>query len=105
MIDPITGAGVVGIVSFGIQLSQLIQKHLDNITAANGRLLQFFYELRATATGLSDLHTLLLDEKKSRQDRIFSELGMREIQFTYSAAISCSATSLCLLQSLGNQFW
>lgn len=68
MVDPFTALGaagsVVGIVSLGLQLAQLMQAQIDGVRNADERLVQVVFEIRATAAGLNNLQEVLLYERK-----------------------------------------
>lgn len=79
--DPVSAiASIVGIVGFGIQVAQILQKEIDAIQTATERVEQIVIEIRATATGLTNLQDFLLqDHEASLDDRIFNDDGRNEI--------------------------
>ena len=74
-------ASVVGIVSLGIQLAQILQKQIDGIRDADKRLTQIVFEIKATSACLSSLRSLLLAEEEERnyEDRILNERASQDI--------------------------
>ena len=80
-IDPLSAiASIVGIVGFGIQIAQILQKETDAIQTATERVEQIVIEIRATATGLTNLQDFLLeDQEASVDDRIFNDEGRVEV--------------------------
>lgn len=79
--DPISAiASIVGIVGFGIQIAQILQKEIDAVQTATERVEQIVIEIRATATGLTNLQDFLLqDHEASLDDRIFNDEGRIEV--------------------------
>ena len=79
--DPLSAiASIVGVVGFGIQIAQILQKEIDAIQTATERVEQIVIEIRATATGLTNLQELLLqDQKASVDDCIFNDEGRVEV--------------------------
>lgn len=81
--DPVSAiASIVGIVGFGIriQIAQILQKEIDAIQTATERVEQILIEIRATATGLTNLQELLLqDHGASLDERIFSDEGRVDV--------------------------
>ena len=79
--DPLSAiASIVGIVGFGIQIAQILQKEIDAIQTATERVEQIVIEIRATATGLTNLQDFLLqDQEASVDDRIFNDEGRVEV--------------------------
>ena len=79
--DPVSAvASIVGIVGFGIQIAQILQKEIDAIQTATERVEQIVIEIRATATGLTNLQDFLLqDHEVSLDDRIFNDEGRTEV--------------------------
>ena len=47
--------GAVGIVSLGIQLSQILQQQMDDVVHADEKLSKFVIEIHSTAFALSQL--------------------------------------------------
>ncbi|MCJ1395405.1 hypothetical protein MMC18_008291 [Xylographa bjoerkii] len=72
-------ASVVGIVSLGIQIGQILQKQIDDVRNADLRLLQIVYEIGATATSLQNLQALLLQDEENPSERIFSRQCYQDI--------------------------
>ena len=79
--DPLSAiASIVGIVGFGIQIAQILQQEIDAVQTAPERVEQIVIEIRATATGLTNLQEFLLqDTEASDDDRIFNDDGRLEI--------------------------
>ena len=71
-------ASVVGIVSLGLQLAQILQTQIDDIKDADERLVQFVTEIKGTAYCLAQLRDILQEEEKSPDDRIFGDEGHAE---------------------------
>ena len=71
---------VVGIISLGIQLAQILQVQIDATRSADDRITQIVIEIRATASGLQSLQALLLRDAQARNDKIFDESGHRDIK-------------------------
>ena len=72
-------ASVVGIVSLGIQLAQILQTQLDDIVDADERLVQLVTEIKGTAYSISQLRDFLQEEEdKSPNDRILIDQGRAE---------------------------
>ena len=107
--DPITAIGVagsvVGIVSLGIQLGQIIQVQIDQVTGADERLVNFYLEIRDTSNALRDLGDLLVEDKHNQRGRVFKERGHRDIKtvvercyvvFRNVAALISKAGAACL---------
>ncbi|MCJ1385968.1 hypothetical protein MMC17_009093 [Xylographa soralifera] len=72
-------ASVVGIVSLGIQIGQILQKQIDDVRNADLRLLQMVYEIGATAASLQNLRALLLKDEENPSERIFSHQCYQDI--------------------------
>ena len=80
MADPLSiVAGVVGIIGFGVQIAQILQKEIDEITTATERVEQIVIEIRATATGLTNLKEFLLEDANTRDNQIFNDDGRLEV--------------------------
>jgi len=82
--DPLSAIGamasVAGIISLGIQISQILQKQIDDVRNADERLLQIVHEIRGTAAALASLQDILVEEeKRGFNRRIFSVRGRRDI--------------------------
>ena len=69
---------VVGIISLGIQIAQILQAQINTVRDADARLLQVVWEIQATASALSNLQDLLLEDK-GPDNRIFSDDGHHDI--------------------------
>ena len=80
MADPLSiVAGVVGIIGFGVQIAQILQKEIDEITTATERVEQIVIEIRGTATGLTNLKEFLLEDANASENQIFNEEGRLEV--------------------------
>lgn len=80
MSDPLSAIGsIVGILGFGLQLAQILQKEIDDITTATDRVQQIVIEVRATCTGLTNLKELLLQDAKDTNNNIFNDEGRFEV--------------------------
>lgn len=79
--DPLSAtASIVGIVGFGIQVAKILQKEIDAIQTATERVQQIVIEIRATATGLTNLQDFLLRDHEACYDgRIFNDEGRNEV--------------------------
>ena len=76
--DPLSViAGVAGIVSLGIQLSEILQKHIKSVKAAPERIQQIVIEIQATAHGIQDLSEFL-EKDRLRKSRVISPTGERD---------------------------
>ncbi|KAL9132602.1 MAG: hypothetical protein Q9175_006227, partial [Cornicularia normoerica] len=65
---------------FEIQIAQILQKEIDAVQTATERVEQIVIEIRATATGLTNLQDFLLqDHEASLDDRIFNDEGRIEV--------------------------
>ena len=72
-------ASIVGIVSLGIQLAQILQTQLDDIKDTDERLVQLVTEIKGTAYSISQLRDFLQEEEeKSPNDRILVDEGRAE---------------------------
>lgn len=71
----------VGVVGFGIQVAQILQKEVDDLTTAKERVQQIVIEIRATTTGLNNLKDFLLEDANDRENTAFSEDGRLEISY------------------------
>ena len=69
---------VVGIISLGIQIAQILQAQINTVRDADAKLLQLVWEVQATASALSNLQDLLLEDKDS-DNRIFNDGGHHDI--------------------------
>ena len=79
--DPLSAiASIVGIVGFGIQIAQILQKQIDETTTATERVEQIVIEIRATATGLNNLKDFLEQDDRAGEDRIFNDEGRLEVR-------------------------
>lgn len=82
MADPLSiVAGVVGIAGFGIQIAQILQEEVDDITTAKERVEQLAIEIRATATGLDNLKKLLVEDANDPDNQVFSDNGRLEVGY------------------------
>ena len=73
-------ASIVGIVGFGLQVAQILQKEIDDITTATERVQQVVIEVRATSTGLTNLKDLLLEDASvANNNQIFNDEGRAEV--------------------------
>ena len=72
-------ASIVGIVSLGIQIGQILQKQIDDVQYADLRLLQIASEIWATARSLQNLQALLLEDEENQSERIFSHQSYQDI--------------------------
>ena len=74
-------ASVVGIISLGIQLAQILQKQIEGVRDADKRLTQIVFEIKATTACLSRLRNLLQveEEKRDYEDRILNERASQDI--------------------------
>ena len=70
---------VVGIISLGIQIAQILQAQINAVRDADARLLQIVWEVQATASALSNLQDLLLEDRDDPDHRIFSDGGHHDI--------------------------
>ena len=78
--DPLSiVASVVGIIGFGVQVAQILQKEIDEITTATERVEQIVIEVRATATGLTNLKEFLLEDATDSDNQIFNNEGRLEV--------------------------
>ena len=78
--DPLSAvASIVGIVGFGIQIAQILQQEIDAIQTATERVEQIVFEIRATATGLTNLHEFLLEDAEAAANHVFNEEGRMEV--------------------------
>ena len=69
-------ASVVGIISLGIQLSQILQEQLDSVQNADERLVRVVIELHATADALESVQDLILAD---HSQELFNEVGRAKI--------------------------
>ena len=82
MADPLSIiASVVGVVGFGIQVAQILQKEVDDITTAKERVEQIVIEIRATATGLNNLKDFLIEDTDDRDNATFNQEGLFEVSY------------------------
>lgn len=80
MADPLSiVAGVVGIIGFGVQIARILQKEINEITTATERVEQIVIEIRATATGLTNLKEFLLEDANASENQIFNGEGLLEV--------------------------
>ncbi|KAK3177031.1 hypothetical protein OEA41_008357 [Lepraria neglecta] len=79
--DPLSAtASIVGIVAFGIQIAQILQREIDTIQTATERVEQIVIEIRATSTGLTNLQDFLIqDIEASLDEQIFNDEGRNEV--------------------------
>ena len=70
---------VVGIISLGIQLAQILQQQIDSVRDADHRVREIVAELDATASSLSAVQDLQLRDRENSGDRIFNETGSQAI--------------------------
>ncbi|MCJ1478875.1 Serine/arginine repetitive matrix protein 2 [Lambiella insularis] len=72
-------ASIVGIVSLGIQLAQILQKQIGDVRDADERLLHIVIEIGATTTSLENLHELLRKDEDNPREQLFSQQGRNDI--------------------------
>ena len=72
---------VVGVVSLGIQLAQILQQQIDSIRGADERVKEIVAELHATAASLGALQALQLRDEQSPANKIFNETGSHAISY------------------------
>ena len=72
-------AGIVGIISLGVQIAQILQKQIDDVQDADNRLLQIVNEIGATNTSLQNLHELLHRDDNNPTEHLFSQQGRNDI--------------------------
>ena len=74
-----TAASIVGIVSLGLQLYQIVQVQLDDVRHADESLFQLVEQIRGTAHSLSQLREIILSDEESPSDRILGDEGYKEL--------------------------
>ena len=74
-------ASVAGIIGLGIQIAQTLQKEIDTVAGADGRIQHIVIELHATATNLSNLQSFLDKDSQNPNTPIFTDEARREIMW------------------------
>ena len=72
-------ASVAGIIGLGIQIARILQKEIDTVGGADGRIQQIVIELHATATNLSNLQSFLDKDSQNSIAPILTGEARREI--------------------------
>ena len=65
-------ASFAGVVSLGIQIAQILQRHISTVAEADDRVLQMAIELHATATSLRTLQLFVQYDKDAEEDTVIN---------------------------------
>lgn len=74
-------ASAVGIVGFGIQVAQILQKQAEETKGAKDQVEQIVVEIRATTKGLDNLKQFLIEDGNDCHNATFNEEGRLEVSY------------------------
>jgi hypothetical protein len=99
--DPFTAlgaaSGVVGIVSFGLQLATTLQTYIETSLEADERLRAIAHDISATSSALQQLEIIIEIDQKSKR-KVFSSAGLKGVTDT---ADQCDAVFRKVVGLLG----
>jgi hypothetical protein len=95
---------IVGVVSLGVQISQILQKQIDEVKNADEKIAKFAIELRGASSSVEQLARILVDDGRApRSDKLLNSNGRDALALSIQACNKVFRAITVLIAKSGEQ--